>query len=152
MLKKRVILRSDHGKFHMVKICYPKTFLNRVFQTIPNVFMLYGPNTNLGHNSSVYVIESQISHVMNCLKQMQLSNAREIEVKAGIYDAFTAKVQNSLARTVWTGCSSWYVDARGHNSTNWPGFTFTYRWLTRHIDMDVYSFKPAKTMSTVSSS
>ena len=49
-------------------------------------------------------------------------------------------MQARLKATVWQGCKSWYVDANGHNSTNWPGFTFGYRWLTRYSSLKAYNF------------
>jgi hypothetical protein len=102
--------------------------------------MLYGPNTNLGHNSIIYMLESQIAHVMRCLKQMDRSKATHVEVADEVYQRSTAGVQRELARTVWAGCKSWYVDARGHNGSNWPGSTLTYRWLTRWGRLDAYRF------------
>ena len=85
--------------------------------------MIYGPNTNLGHNSIVYMLESQIAHVARCIEQLDKQGARSIEVDAPRHDAHNAHIQARLKRTVWHGCTSWYVDANGHNSTNWPGFT-----------------------------
>ena len=96
--------------------------------------MLYGPNTNLGHNSIVYMLESQIAHVMRCLRTMRRDGAREIDVDARATGASTC-MQQRLEGSVWNSCKSWYVDASGHNSTNWPGFTLTYRWITRFTGM-----------------
>ena len=106
----------------------------------PNFFMLYGPNTNLGHNSIVYMLESQIAHVMRCLRTMRRDGAREIDVDARRYRRFNVHVQQRLEGSVWNSCKSWYVDASGHNSTNWPGFTLTYRWITRFTGMGAYRF------------
>lgn len=115
-----------------------KAYLGIMVPAFPNLFMLYGPNTNLGHNSIVYMLESQIAHVMRCLKKMDRSKATHIEVAAEAHQRFTERVQARLARTVWVGCRSWYVDGRGHNSANWPGFTLTYRWLARLGNLDAY--------------
>jgi hypothetical protein len=106
----------------------------------PNFFMLYGPNTNLGHNSIIYMLESQIAHVMRCLKKMDRSQATHVDVAASAYQQFTEGVQRDLARSVWAGCRSWYVDARGHIGSNWPGFTLSYRWLTRWGRLSAYRF------------
>jgi cation diffusion facilitator CzcD-associated flavoprotein CzcO len=118
-----------------------KAYLGMTVPGFPNFFMLYGPNTNLGHNSILFMIESQIRHVMGCLKAMDSRHARTMEVAPGAYDQFTANVQSRLAHTVWNGCSSWYLDARGYNSTNWPGFTLSYRWLTKTVDPEAYRFQ-----------
>ncbi|WP_375574766.1 flavin-containing monooxygenase [Paracidovorax oryzae] len=104
----------------------------------PNFFMLYGPNTNLGHNSIVYMIESQIAHVMRCLRAMERAGAATIEPDAQRFERYNRHIQQSLRRTVWNGCKSWYVDANGHNSTNWPGFTLSYRAATRWSGLDAY--------------
>ncbi|MDT7516197.1 flavin-containing monooxygenase [Rhodoferax mekongensis] len=115
-----------------------RAYLGMTVPGFPNFFMLYGPNTNLGHNSIVYMIESQIRHVIRCLKAMQNTGADTMEVDTSRYTSFNAAVQQRLLSTVWNGCKSWYVDANGHNSTNWPGFTLSYRWLTRFSGLNAY--------------
>jgi cation diffusion facilitator CzcD-associated flavoprotein CzcO/acetyl esterase/lipase len=117
-----------------------QAYLGLAVPGFPNFFMLYGPNTNLGHNSIVYMLESQIAHVMRCLQAMRASQTNTVEVLTAPYTRFNARVQSRLAHTVWNGCRSWYVDARGHNSNNWPGFTLTYRWLTQRASLDAYQF------------
>ncbi len=107
----------------------------------PNFFMLYGPNTNLGHNSIVYMIESQIAHVMRCIRAMDRAGAAAIEPDAQRFDRYNRHIQQRLRQTVWNGCTSWYVDANGHNSTNWPGFTFSYRAATRWSGLHAYRLK-----------
>ncbi|MBY4721949.1 MULTISPECIES: flavin-containing monooxygenase [Burkholderia] len=117
-----------------------QAYLGLTVPGFPNFFMLYGPNTNLGHNSIVYMLESQIAHVMRCLHTMRRDGAREIDVDARRYRRFNVHVQQRLEGSVWNSCKSWYVDASGHNSTNWPGFTLTYRWITRFTGMGAYRF------------
>ena len=104
----------------------------------PNFFMLYGPNTNLGHNSIVYMIESQIAHVMRCLRALRRTGAERIEPDERRFGDYNRQLQARLRRSVWIGCHSWYVDADGHNSTNWPGFTLTYRALAHRSSMGAY--------------
>lgn len=115
-----------------------QAYLGMTVPGFPNFFMLYGPNTNLGHNSIVYMIESQVRHVIRCLKAMQKTGADTMEVDTSRYTSFNAAIQQRLLSTVWNGCKSWYVDANGHNSTNWPGFTLSYRWLTRFSGLNAY--------------
>jgi hypothetical protein len=93
-----------------------KAHLGIMVPDFPNFFMLYGPNTNLGQNSIIYMLESQIAHVMRCLKQMDRSKATHVDVADEVYQGPTAGVQRELARTVWASYKSWYVDARGHLS------------------------------------
>ncbi len=117
-----------------------QAYLGMTVPGFPNFFMLYGPNTNLGHNSIIYMLESQIAHVMRCLKAADQAGASTVEVDATRHTRFNSTIQNRLRSTVWQGCKSWYVDANGHNSTNWPGFTLSYRWLTRHSSLSAYHF------------
>jgi cyclohexanone monooxygenase len=118
-------------------------YLGLAVPGFPNFFMLYGPNTNLGHNSIVYMLESQIAHVMRCRAEMRAAGAASVEVRDDIHEQQDAHVQQRLAGTVWAGCKSWYIDEAGRNTTNWPGFTFTYRWQTRHSSLNAYRFAPA---------
>lgn len=106
----------------------------------PNFFMLYGPNTNLGHNSIVYMLESQVAHIMRCLRAMERAGATTVEVGAAAHREFNGKLHARLDGAVWTGCSSWYLDRHGRNSANWPGFSFSYRWLARHASLAAYRF------------
>ncbi|TXK39465.1 NAD(P)/FAD-dependent oxidoreductase [Nonomuraea sp. C10] len=95
----------------------------------PNMFLLYGPNTNLGHNSIIYMIECQVDHIMNCLPH--LSDGRRLEVRPEVMDAWRRRLDEAMARMVWgDGCRSWYKTADGRVTNNWPGTTMLYRRLT----------------------
>lgn len=115
-------------------------YLGMTVPGFPNFFMLYGPNTNLGHNSIVYMLESQIAHVMRCLAALRRSGASSVEVDPHPYRQQDRQVQQALQHTVWQGCQSWYLDAKGRNSSNWPGFTLSYRWRTRWSSLQAYRF------------
>jgi cation diffusion facilitator CzcD-associated flavoprotein CzcO len=95
---------------------------------MPNFFMLLGPNTGLGHNSVVFMIEVQIQHVLSCLRLMRESGAHTIEPKPAAARRFNDRMQRRLRRAVWNegGCSSWYLDDQGVNRTLWPGHTFEF--------------------------
>lgn len=122
-----------------------QAYLGMAVPGFPNFFMLYGPNTNLGHSSIIYMLESQIAHVLRCMKAARRTGAIAVEVDAQRYTSFNRTVQARLKATVWQGCKSWYVDANGHNSTNWPGFTFGYRWITRRSSLAAYHFTQPET-------
>ena len=94
----------------------------------PNFFMLLGPNTGLGHNSVVFMIEIQVQHVLSCLRFLSEEKADVIEVKASAQRKFNDGIQRRLRNAVWNegGCKSWYLDDSGVNRTLWPGFTFEY--------------------------
>ncbi len=99
----------------------------------PNFFMLLGSNTALGHNSVVFMIESQVQHVMSCLRLLAKEKAETIEVRAPALRRFNDGIQRRLRRAVWStgGCKSYYLDAESVNRALWPGFSFEYWARTR---------------------
>ena len=99
----------------------------------PNLFLLLGPNTALGHTSVVFMIETQIQHVLSCLRLIARDKADAIEVSEDAQRRYNDALQRRLRRAVWSqgGCRSWYLDADGVNRTLWPGFTFEYWARTR---------------------
>lgn len=104
----------------------------------PNAYFLMGPNTGLGHNSMVYMIESQIQYVADALKQARKNRWSLVDVKPEAQRNFVGRVQSAMKNTVWaSGCQSWYLDEQGKNWTLWPGFTFMYRAATRRFDAAV---------------
>jgi cation diffusion facilitator CzcD-associated flavoprotein CzcO len=111
----------------------------------PNLFVLIGPNTGLGHNSMVYMIESQLNYVVDAVETMKRRGLRTIEVKQDAQDTYNERLQKALAGSVWmTGhCASWYLDAHGNNTTLWPDFTFRFRNQTRQFDLDAYDVTTA---------
>jgi cation diffusion facilitator CzcD-associated flavoprotein CzcO len=113
----------------------PQAYVGTTIAGFPNLFMLVGPNTGLGHNSIVYMIESQIAYVLDALKAMRERAATTVEVRPEIQAAFNDEVQQRLEGTVWaTGCQSWYLDANGRNTSLWPGFTFGFRRRTKRFE------------------
>ena len=115
-----------------------KAWLGISVPGFPNFFMLYGPNTNLGHNSIVFMLESQVAHVMRCLRRLRDARATTIEVDTPPFERYNAQLQRRSRKTVFAGCSNWYVDAQGRHTVNWPGFTTSYRWLTRYAGLGAY--------------
>jgi cation diffusion facilitator CzcD-associated flavoprotein CzcO len=107
----------------------------------PNFFMLLGPNTGLGHTSVVFMIESQIQHIMSCLRILARDKADTIEVSQDALRRYNAGLQRRLRRAVWSagGCRSWYLDADGINRALWPGFTFEYWARTRRARRSDYA-------------
>jgi cation diffusion facilitator CzcD-associated flavoprotein CzcO len=102
----------------------------------PNLFFLLGPNTGLGHNSVVFMIESQIRYVADAITMVEESRARALDVRPEVQDDFNQRIQRKLAKGVWSqgGCDSWYLDAMGVNRTVWPGYTWRYWLETRKVD------------------
>jgi cyclohexanone monooxygenase len=106
----------------------------------PNLFFLVGPNTGLGHNSMVVMIESQLNYLLDALSTMDEHGLATVEVRRDEQRRYNDALQRRMARTIWTtgGCASWYLDSRGVNTTLWPGFTFTFRQFTRRFDLAAY--------------
>jgi cation diffusion facilitator CzcD-associated flavoprotein CzcO len=105
----------------------------------PNLFLLYGPNTNLGHNSIVFMLESQVRYVLGCVRALQQGGLRFLDVRAEAQRDFNVQLQRGLERSVWgADCTSWYKTAEGKNTNNWPGFTFRYRRQTRAPQLEHY--------------
>jgi cation diffusion facilitator CzcD-associated flavoprotein CzcO len=105
----------------------------------PNLFLLYGPNTNLGHNSIVYMLESQIRYVVQAVRHLA-GDPRWLDVRPEVQRRYNDWVQQRISATVWDrGCTSWYRTAAGKNTTNWPDFTFVYRARTRRFDATAYT-------------
>ena len=101
----------------------------------PNLFLLVGPNTGLGHSSMVFMIEAQVRYVMQALDLLRRRGASYVEVREVAQDRFVSNVQSQLDDTVWqSGCNSWYLDDQGRNSTIWPEFTVSYWRRTRRLD------------------
>jgi cation diffusion facilitator CzcD-associated flavoprotein CzcO len=117
----------------------PRAHLGLTVAGYPNFFLLLGPNTGLGHNSMVYMIESQLAHVMEALRAMDKSGADTIEVRQDVLDGYNAAIEEQLEGTVWnTGCKSWYLDANGRNSTLWPDWTWRFRRRAAEFKLSEY--------------
>ena len=106
----------------------------------PNLFLLMGPNTGLGHSSMVFMIESQIHYTLAAIKLARADRLQAIEIRQDVHDAYNVRLQQRMSKTVWAtgGCVSWYTTASGKNTTLWPGFTFAYRARTRRFDAESY--------------
>ncbi len=110
----------------------------------PNLFMLVGPNTGLGHTSMVVMIEAQIAYVLDCLRHMDACGVGVVDVRPDAEASYNERLQQDMRGTVWTagGCASWYLDDRGRNTTLWPSFTFRFRRQTEAFDPGAYDVEP----------
>jgi cation diffusion facilitator CzcD-associated flavoprotein CzcO len=125
---KRILISND----------YLPTHRGTTIAGFPNLFMLIGPNTGLGHTSLIYMIESQVAYVLDALRYLHRSGAAAVEVRPEA-QRYNQTFQRQMRGTVWTtgGCASWYLDAHGRNTTLWPTFTWRFRRATR-------AFRPAE--------
>jgi len=109
----------------------------------PNFFMLYGPNTNLGGNSIIYMLEGQIGYVRAALQALDAERLAWVDVRPEVQDEFNSWVQSASRTSVWeTGCHNWYTTASGRNVNNWPDHTFLYRRRVRRFDLAAYRARP----------
>ncbi|MDX6656810.1 MAG: hypothetical protein QOH62_1603 [Solirubrobacteraceae bacterium] len=117
----------------------PRAYLGMSVPGFPNMFLLYGPNTNGGTGSVIYTIEAAVDHVIAALGELERANARRIELKRQQAEAFDRELRAALAGTVWhTGCTSWYVDENGNDPNQWPWLWSTYRRRTARIEPGAY--------------
>lgn len=119
----------------------PSAYKGTAVSGFPNLFLMYGPNTNLGHSSIVYMLESQAEYVNDALNTMKRERIDALDVNETVQVHYNKGIQHELQHTVWNkgGCSSWYIDPEGRNSVQWPTFTFKFRSLLEHFDRENYS-------------
>jgi cation diffusion facilitator CzcD-associated flavoprotein CzcO len=110
--------------------------LGTVVPGFPNLFVLYGPNTNLGHNSIIVMLEAQIGWVVQAVRVLRRGAARTLEVRPEVAAGFDAWVQERVGHTVFAG--SWYLTASGRNTQNWPASTLTFRRRLRRLRLDEF--------------
>eukprot|EP00127_Corallochytrium_limacisporum_P000150 Clim_evm11s6 gene=Clim_evmTU11s6 len=105
-----------------------QAYLGLTVSGFPNFFICYGPNTNLGSNSIIFMVECQCNYIMQCLKKLQNDGKASMDVKQGVYDEYNTQVQEMLKDTVWAagGCSSWYKNEHGIVTNNWTSTTYRY--------------------------
>jgi cation diffusion facilitator CzcD-associated flavoprotein CzcO len=128
-----------------------ETYMGMTIHGVPNLFLMLGPNTALGHNSVVFMIEQQTKYILKMLDEMDARGADIVETTKQAQDEFNEEVQRLVSKGIWTqgGCTSWYLDSQGKNRTIWPKFTFQYWWETRRVIPEHFTWRSAK--RTVSS-
>jgi cation diffusion facilitator CzcD-associated flavoprotein CzcO len=117
----------------------PRAYLGMSVPGFPNLFLLYGPNTNGGTGSVIYTIEAGAHHVIGALEQLERQDAEQIEVRRETAERFDRELRAALRDTVWhTGCTSWYVDENGNDPSQWPWLWSSYRRRTARLDPAAY--------------
>lgn len=109
----------------------------------PNLFLLHGPNTALGHSSVIYMMEAQAEHGLRLMKLAERSGSAYIEARAEAQNRYVQWLDQQMKGTVWTdgGCESWYMDKTGRNSSIWPGYTFAFRKRLLNIRPEEYELQ-----------
>ena len=113
----------------------PQAYLGVATAGFPNLFFITGPNSRVANNSIVFMIESQIHYVINCLRHLRDTGAETMEVRPRAQELFNEALTRRAKGTVFaTGCKSWYLDAKGESPVLWPGFSSEYWWKSRRIN------------------
>lgn len=121
-----------------------EAYLGTFISGFPNLFFIVGPNTGLGHNSMVHVIESQAQLLTSTLETMRRARLATVDVRPEVQRRYNDALQAKLKGTVWaSGCRSWYVSKSGRNTTIWPGSTMAFRARTRQFQVAEYETTPA---------
>jgi cation diffusion facilitator CzcD-associated flavoprotein CzcO len=108
----------------------------------PNLFLLYGPNTNLGVGSIIVMIEAQVGYVLSALQHLRRTGAAAVDVRPEVEAASDAETQRRLQHSIWTACQSWYREEDGRIVNNWPGYMKEYVDATRALDPAQYDLVP----------
>ncbi|NHB58576.1 NAD(P)/FAD-dependent oxidoreductase [Acinetobacter sp. 194] len=107
----------------------------------PNFFQLLGPNTVLGHNSVIFMIESQVNYILQLIQTVDRTHTQAVVVKDQVQDQFNEKIQDQFQGTVWqSGCVSWYQQDGGKNFALWPSYTWKYWLNTLKVNPSDYRF------------
>ena len=130
----------------------PRNHLGTTVPGFPNFFMLLGPNTGLGHNSMIYMAESQIEHILGTLRLLRERGAESIEPREDAWRRYNHELDARMEGTVWTaGCGSWYIDPEGRNSALWPDWTFSFRRRVKRFDRSDFVFRGVEARKAVAS-
>jgi len=116
-----------------------EAYLGIVVPDFPNMFLLYGPNTNHGTGSAVEMLEMETAYAVRAIALLAEGRAERLEVRREVHEAFVREMDERLAETVWVGCSSWYVTDEGRVTTNWPGSQREYKRRVRTVALSDYS-------------
>jgi cation diffusion facilitator CzcD-associated flavoprotein CzcO len=119
-----------------------RAYLGLTVPGFPNMFLLYGPNTNGGTGSVIGTIESGMGHVIAALRALDRCGAEQIEVERAAAESFDRELRARLAGTVWhSGCTNWYVDENGGDPSQWPWLWSTYRRRAAKLEPGAYALQ-----------
>jgi len=118
----------------------PEAYLGTTVSGFPNMFVLYGPNTNHGSGSVPYLLESQFNYILDAIGRLRSNGLRYMDLRPEVQEQWSREMAERSARTVWTsgGCTNWYLNDAGENTNNWPGPWLEYRRRTRRINPGDY--------------
>jgi cation diffusion facilitator CzcD-associated flavoprotein CzcO len=114
---------------------FPRAYLGTAMPGFPNLFVITGPNTGIGHTSALFIIESQMRYVMRAIEMVRAAGKKAISVRPEAEERYTTMIHREMEKTVWKsgGCKSWYQSKSGHVIAMFPGFSFTFWRLTGQV-------------------
>jgi cation diffusion facilitator CzcD-associated flavoprotein CzcO len=117
-----------------------EAYLGLTVSGFPNFFLMYGPNTNLGHNSIIFMIECQSRYIVQCVKKLRDEGLPFLDLRPEVMERYNRRVQEDLRGTAWDKTAhSWYKNDAGRITNNWPHSTVAYWWRTRRPDFASYT-------------
>lgn len=117
-----------------------RAYLGMYVPNFPNLFVIYGPNTNLGGGSIIYMLEAQAAHMRQVIDRMKTGKYRSAEVTAEADEAYDQDIQSRLEHSVWAHCNSWYRHKSGRITSNWPGATLPFAKRTKKLEPEAFSW------------
>ena len=147
-------IRNKHGKsMDEVWQGSARGYLGTVVEGCPNAFVMFGPNIAVS-SSALIIIEAQLAYILDMLKKVQAQQIETVEIRAEVLEQYNDEIQEALKNTVWNtgGCSSYFIDRNGRNSTLWPWTTFEMRSRLAYCDLNDYllGFADAETKKKAS--
>jgi cation diffusion facilitator CzcD-associated flavoprotein CzcO len=132
----------DGRELNQVWADAPEAYLGTAVSGFPNLFVLYGPNTNHGSGSVPYTLECQYSYVLDAIRRLRASRSRFLDLRPEVQSEWRREIAERSERSVWRagGCDSWYLNADGQNTNNWPGPWLEFRRRTRRLNPAEYEF------------
>jgi cation diffusion facilitator CzcD-associated flavoprotein CzcO len=139
-LRFRIIGLSSRNLLGEWKLRGAQAYLGTTVAGFPNLAFILGPNTGLGHNSVIHMMESQMTYIMHLLAYLETNGENSFwDVRPQIQNQYNSELQHKFRGTVWSsGCRSWYMNAVGLNTTLFPRLTVHFRRLTRKFDPSAY--------------
>ncbi|WP_247234429.1 NAD(P)/FAD-dependent oxidoreductase [Telluribacter sp. SYSU D00476] len=139
-METRITGLTDQNLIDLWRRTGAEAYLGTTVAGYPNLAFVLGPNTGLGHNSVVHMMESQMNYIMQYIEYLEASGPGSyLDIRPQAQQAYNQEIQERLKGTVWSsGCKSWYLNTKGKNTTLYPGLTVRFRKETRRFNPEVY--------------
>jgi hypothetical protein len=133
------VVGKDGRRLDQTWVDGAEAYLGVTVAGFPNFFMCYGPNTNLGHNSIIFMIECQVRYILRCIEALRKRRLRYLDVREDAVAAYNGVLQRDMKKRVWEAdCNSWYKTDAGKVTNNWGYSTVYYWWKTMKPDFSKF--------------